>query len=63
MSSTNDTKKRIRKCRRGSGEAKEAGIRIKKTIKNDLNFIKGIVGIHPLSSEGDVVEILIKMFK
>ena len=63
MSSTNNTKKRIRKCRRGSGEAKEAGIRIKKTIKNDLNFIKGIVGIHPLSSEGDVVEILIKMFK
>jgi hypothetical protein len=62
-SNNSNTKKRIRKCRRGSGDAKEAGIRIKISVKNDLQFIKGIVGIHPCSSEGDVVETLVKMFK
>src|SRR5215211_8037377 len=67
MSSTTNNnsskKKRIRKCRRGSGDAKEAGFRIKNSVKSDLQFIKGIIGIHPCSSEGDVVETLVKMFK
>jgi hypothetical protein len=63
MSNSSNTKRRIRKCRRGSGEAKEAGIRLKNSVKSDLQFIKGIVGIHPCSSEGDVVETLVKMFK
>ena len=62
-SSNNNSKKRIRKCRRGSGDAKEADIRIKNSVKNDLQFIKGIIGIYPCSSEGDVVETLVKMFK
>ena len=62
-SSNNNSKKRIRKCRRGSGDAKEAGIRIKHSVKSDLQFIKGMIGIHPCSSEGDVVETLVKMFK
>jgi len=56
MSSSNNTKKRIRKCRRGAGKAKEAGIRFQNNIKSALIFIKGIIGIHPLSSDGDVVE-------
>jgi hypothetical protein len=63
MNSNNNNKRRIRKCRRGSGDAKEAGIRIKNSVKNDLQFIKGMIGIHPCSSEGDVVETLVKMFK
>ena len=65
MSSNNSNTKRriIRKCRRGSGDAKEAGIRVKNSVKSDLQFIRGIVGIHPCSSEGDVVETLVRMFK
>ena len=67
MSSTsnnNNNKRRIiRKCRRGSGEAKEAGIRIKNSVKSDLQFIRGIIGINPGSSEGDIVEALVRMFK
>ena|SRR5215211_5098996 len=62
-SNNNNNKRRIIKCRRGSRDAKEAGIRIKNSVKSDLQFIKGIVGIHPYSSEGDVVETLVKMFK
>ena len=61
--SNNNSKRRIRKCRRGSGDAKEAGISIKNSVKSDLQFIKGMIGIHPCSSEGDVVETLVKMFK
>ena len=61
MSSNN--KRIIRKCRRGSGDAKEAGIRVKNSVKSDLQFIRGIVGIHPCSSDGDVVETLVRMFK
>ena len=64
MSTTiNDKRRIIRKCRRGSGDAKEAGIRVKNSVKSDLQFIRGMIGIHPASSEGDVVETLIKMFK
>jgi hypothetical protein len=62
-SSSNNNKRRIRKCRRGSGDAKEVDIRIKNNVKSDLNFIKGMIGIHQSSSEGDVVENLVKMFK
>ena len=32
-------------------------------MKSDLQFIRGIVGIHPCSSDGDVVETLVRMFK
>jgi hypothetical protein len=60
---SNNNKRPIRKCRRGSGDSKEAGIRIKHSVKSDLQFIKGMIGIHPCSSEGDVVETLVKMFK
>ena len=44
-------------------DAKKAGIRVKNNVKSDLQFIRGMIGIHPASSEGDVVETLIKMFK
>ena len=53
----------IRKCKRGSGEAKTNVIRIKDSVRHDLQFIKGVIGINSASSEGDVVENLIRMFK
>ena len=66
MTSSNNNKSKrriIRKCKRGSGEAKTNVIRIKDSVRSDLQFIKVVIGIHPGSSEGDVIEILIKMFK
>ena len=62
-SNNNSSRRLVRKCRRGSGDAKKAGIRVKNSVKSDLQFIRGMIGIHPASSEGDVVETLIKMFK
>ena len=63
--SNNNNKQRrtIRTCKRGSGEAKTNVIRIKDSVRSDLQFIKGVIGINSASSEGDVVENLIKMFK
>ena len=66
MTSSNNNKSKrriIRKCKRGSGEAKTNVIRIKDSVRSDLQFIEGVIGIHPGSSEGDVIENLIKMFK
>ena len=66
MTSSNNNKSKrriIRKCKRGSGEAKTNVIRIKDSVRSNLQFIKGVIGIHPGSSEGDVIENLIKMFK
>jgi len=63
MNSSNNKRSPVKKCRRGSGEAKEAVIRIKQGTRHDLQFIKGIIGINPRSSEGDVIEALVKMFK
>lgn len=63
MSTSNNNKRRIRKCKRGSGEAKTNVIRIKYSVRSDLQLIKGVIGMHPGSSEGDVIENLIKMFK
>ena len=66
MTSSNNNKSKrriIRKCKRGSGEAKTNVIWIKDSVRSDLQFIKGVIGIHPGSSEGDVIENLIKMFK
>src|SRR5688572_27380745 len=67
MSSTsnnNNNKRRIiRKCKRGSGQAKTNVIRIKDSVRSDLQFIKGVIRINAGSSEGDVIENLIKMFK
>jgi hypothetical protein len=47
----------------GSGQAKTNVIRIKDSVRSDLQFIKDVIGINPGSSEGGVIEILIKMFK
>jgi hypothetical protein len=65
MSTSNNNNKQriIRKFKRGSGEAKINVIRIKDSVRSDLQFIKGVIGINPGSSEGDVIENLIKMFK
>ena len=65
MSTSNNNKERriIRKCKRGSGEAKTNVIRVKDSVRSDLQFIKGVIGIDPGSSEGDIIENLIRMFK
>src|ERR687898_1391547 len=66
MTSSNNNKSKrriIRKCKRGSGKPKTNVIRIKDSVRSYLQFIKGVIGIHPGSSEGDVIENLIKMFK
>jgi hypothetical protein len=38
-------------------------IRIKDRIRSDFQFIKGVIGINLGSTEDDVIENLIKMFK
>jgi hypothetical protein len=50
-----DNKRPIKKFRSNSGEAKEAVIRIKQNTKSDLQFIRGIIVIHPRSSDGDII--------
>ena len=61
LSNNNNYKIRIRKCKRGSGEAKTNVIRIKDSVRSNLQFLKGVIGINYGSSEGDVIENLIKM--
>ena|SRR5215207_7836523 len=67
MSGNSSNKKRSsssgRRCKRGSGQAKYDVIRIKGSVRHDLQFIKGIVGINSNVPDGEVVETLIKMFK
>ena len=60
MTSSNNNKSKrriIRKCKRGSGEAKTNVIRIKDSVRSDLRFIKVVIGIHPGSSEGMLLRI------
>jgi hypothetical protein len=46
MNSSSNNKKRLsRRCKRGSGQGKYDIIRIKGSVRSDLQFIKGIVGI------------------
>jgi len=53
-----------RKSKRGKGKAQDQVIRIKKSVRADLNFIKKNIGLSlTLHNEGDVVEQLISMFK
>jgi hypothetical protein len=40
MSTSNNNKRRNRKCKRGSGEAKINVIRIKYSVRSDLQFIE-----------------------
>jgi hypothetical protein len=65
MSSNSSNKKRSssRRCKRESGQAKYDVIRIKGSVRNDLQFIKVIVGISANIPDGEVVETLVKMFK
>jgi len=62
MSSSNN-KRSSRRCKRNSGQGKYDIIHITSSTRYDLQFIKGIVGISPNVPDGDVVEILVKMFK
>ena len=57
---TTATTRPIRKCMRGSGDAKEAGIHIKNSVKRDQQFIKGIIGIHPCCSDVMSLKLLSK---
>ena len=52
-----------RRCKRNSGLGKYEIIRISKSVRHDLQFIKGIVGLMSNVPDGDVVETLVKMFK
>lgn len=53
-----------RRSKRGKGKAQDQVIRIKKSVRADLNFIKKSIGLSlTLHNEGDVVEQLINMFK
>lgn len=45
------------------GLAKEEHIRIHETVRRDLNFIKGILGMNSTHNEGDVVAKLVEMYK
>jgi ABC-type proline/glycine betaine transport system substrate-binding protein len=47
----------------GSDQAKTNVIRIKDSVRSDLQFTKDMIGINPGSSDEDVIESLIKMFK
>jgi hypothetical protein len=64
MSNNNHNQRRHnRRCKRNSGQGKYDIIRITESVRHDLQFIKGIVGIAPNVPDGDVVETLVKMFK
>jgi hypothetical protein len=52
-----------RRCKRNSGQRKNELIRIKDSVRRDLQFIKGIIGLNTAVPDGDVVESLISMFK
>jgi|ERR687898_1204023 hypothetical protein len=52
-----------RRCKRKSGLGKYDIIRISESVRHDLQFIKGIVGLTSNVPDGDVVETLVKMFK
>lgn len=63
MRSSSNKRRSSRRCKRNSGNGKYDIIRIKGSVRNDLQFIKGIVGIGANVPDGEVVETLIKMFK
>ena len=52
-----------RRCKRNSGQGKYEVIRISGSVRHDLQFIKGFVGIANNVPDGEVIEVLIKMFK
>ncbi len=52
-----------RRCKRNSGQRKNELIRIKESVRRDLQFIRGIIGLNISVPDGDVVESLISMFK
>jgi len=63
--SNSDIKSRrsSRRCKRGSGQGKYEVIRISGNVRHDLQFIKGFVGIASNVPDGEVIEVLINMFK
>jgi hypothetical protein len=61
--SSNNKRRSSRRCKRNSGLGKYDIIRITDTVRHDLQFIKGIVGIASNVPDGDVVETLARMFK
>ena len=64
MSSSSTTKRsNSRRCKRNSGQGKYEVIRISGSVRHDLQFIKGFVGIASNVPDGEVIDILINMFK
>lgn len=62
-SSTTKQRRSNRRCKRGSGQGKYEVIRISGNVRHDLQFIKGFVGIANNVPDGEVIEVLINMFK
>ena len=52
-----------RRYKRNLGLGKYDIIRISESVRRDLQFIKGIVGLMSNVPDGDVVDTLVKMFK
>lgn len=55
--------KKIRRCRKNSGYNRNTVIRIKESVRMDLQYIKEVVGLNPSVGDGEVVENLVNMFK
>ena len=61
--SASNKRRSSRRCKRNSGQGKYEVIRISGNVRHDLQFIKGFVGIASNIPDGEVIEVLIKMFK
>jgi hypothetical protein len=62
-STTKQRRSSSRRCKRGSGQGKYEVIRISGNVRHDLQFINGFVGIANNVPDGEVIEVLINMFK
>ena len=62
-SSSNTKRRTSRRCKRNSGQGKYEVIRISGSVRHNLQFIKGFVGIANNVPDGEVIEVLINMFK
>jgi hypothetical protein len=59
----NKSRRSSRRCKRNSGQGKYEVISISGNVRHDLQFINGFVGIANNVPDGEVIEVLINMFK
>ena len=55
--SASNKRRSSRRCKRNSGQGKYEVIRISGNVRNDLQFIKGFVGIASNVPDGEVIEV------